>query len=905
MFYKSIIKQKLFKNGPIVIFIWKNEANWPVEEISDNIKNIYGYEPSLYTNGTLHYSEQIHPEDLHQVFREVKEATENIECESFTHLPYRFLDADNNYRWIKDTTVLIRNESKKVTHYVGYIIDITNEMSLLSEQKKLEESILKERNFISTIVDNANSIIAVIDSNGVMIKINPYGANFVGYTPEEIKSEPYFWARFVPESVRGKVRDIITNANNGTIIKSFQNAWISKDGVERIFEWSNTLVKKDDGSMDYIATIGIDITEKKEIEKNIIKAKEDAENANKAKSQFLANMSHEIRTPLNGIIGLTDLTLKSDLNSTQKDYLQKVQRSSKALLNVINDILDYSKIEAGKLSIEETDFNLESILINVGDLFGYKAQEKGIEIYFNINQDIPSNLIGDPLRITQILNNLVGNAIKFTTGGEIEVNIYPLNIKNKNIELLFSVKDNGIGISKEQQERLFKPFSQVDASSTRKYGGTGLGLTISKQLVELMGGSIWLESDIGRGSKFSFTIKLRYTKSINSLKLKVNNLKGKKFLLLDEQESERKIISDIFKSWKLDLILSNSSFLAIELCKINSFDYIFVDSAFIKREGLSIISDLATILPNAKIVLIVNTFTKDSILSKLKEDGVKIESLLSKPFTPSTLFDSINNLHLSIDEPEFQNDVKIIANGKILLVEDNEINQIVARENLKNFGFDVVIANNGLEAVERAEKESFDAILMDLQMPILDGFEATRRIREFDKKTPIIALSAAVMQRDREMTKEAGMNEHISKPIDIEELENILCKYLTCKKISNPPKEYKKTEKFDDIIDIEALIDRVGDKELAYDVLIEFVKQYRDINIKLDAYSVGGEEFNKLVHSLKGVSGTLSLIRIYNIAFAINQSNDIELKRELLPKLQAEIEVAIDMIDSEIVKFRI
>lgn len=1018
LLYTDLINYELFKNGPVVIFVWKNEEGWPVEFVSENIEKIYGYQPSLYINQKLKYIEQIHPENLKKVTQEIIDASNDSTSVSFAHEPYQYLDAYGNYRWVKDTTNIIKDENNTITHFVGFIIDITQE---IQTQKKIEQ----QQIMFKTIFDTIPIGITISDKDGNIIDANKASQQILGLTKEEyltkqidskswniIKEDGSFIHEDEYTSVKalhnqtsyseeiagvichdGKVNWLsvsasyledpkygvvvayaninefkkaqqelietrnhiektkstllnmlqlspisvrITDADGDNILfanhayrtllqmekdeilsKSPQNYYVNKDEYNKIIEniknniiiydklielkiknetvwvlasympiefegesgvlgWfydiTEQIKQKDeletmfhlskDGvaildlesnfldfnesylemtgfSYDELLTkscIGLsveedkirateaiaytmehgfitnfeksyivkdgsivtismsialmpdkkrffisakDITAKKRIERELIIRKEQAELANKAKSDFLANMSHEIRTPLNGVIGLTDLILKTDLSMEQKEYLTKAQKSSYALLNILNDILDYSKIEAGKLDIEEIPFSIKALFVNIIDLFDYKANEKGITLAPNIDKLIPDMLVGDPHRLTQILNNIVGNAVKFTPSGIILLSVDLVYKDSKIVQLHFYVEDTGIGITQEQQNRLFNPFAQADASNTRKYGGTGLGLMISKQLVELMGGSIELLSEFGEGSRFSFDLIFQYIEQTEQL-------------------------TSLFEEVKID-----------------------------------------------------NT---------------------------------------------------VILNKKVLLVEDNEINQIVAKENLQSFGLLVKIANNGKEAVEMCLNEDFDIILMDLQMPVMDGFEATQKIREFNTKIPIIALSAAVMQQDRELTKQVGMNAHISKPINMEELEKLLISYLGADVVVEKKEDivasYTQHHEHTliDGIDINTLMNQLKNIEKIPEILQMFVDEYSDFGDKLQKAEVGSQIFKELMHNMKGLSGNLSFTYVYPLAAKIYTSHNIMEQTMLVPKLLEEVELVIETIKKKFPK---
>ena len=525
-----------------------------------------------------------------------------------------------------------------------------------------------------------------------------------------------------------------------------------------------------------------------------------AEAANEAKSEFLANMSHEIRTPMNGIIGLLNLVLKTDLNSKQHDYLDKIKFSADSLLGIINDILDFSKVEAGKLELESIDFNIEEVFNNVSNVLNIKAESKNIELLFKISEQVPFFLRGDPYRLGQVLLNLVNNAIKFTTSGKIVVTSKLLPIEKddefNHVRLLFSVKDTGIGMSKEKIQTLFDPFTQEDSSITRKYGGTGLGLSISKKLVEIMNGEISVESEPGVGSTFSFSAK--FINSKNNLKRKLtppNDLIGMKILVVDDNSTSREIIEDALLSFSFNVTQVSSGEEAIEEIinanKKNPFQLILMDW---KMPGLNGVETTKKIKKHPDIlikntILMITAYNSDDIKKEALIAGV--DAFLVKPINPSILFNTImevmNKSEYLVDSsytlPKTKElpDLKYIRGARILLVEDNEINQEVTTDTLEREGFYVTVANNGEEALDAVKTKEFDIILMDLQMPKMDGYTATRHIRKMETKIkdiPIIAMTAHAMKEEKKKCFDTGMNDHIAKPFEQEVLFSTLYKWI-------------------------------------------------------------------------------------------------------------------------------
>lgn len=751
---------------------------------------------------------------------------------------------------------------------------------MLARLEELNAELRCEKEKAETYLNLVNVIIVALDRNGMIILLNRRGRELLVADSENPIGQDWF-ANFVPAERRSADYECFSQLLAGALAENeyFESEVVTRNGEVLPVAWHNTVLRDRTGAIIGTLSAGEDITARRAAQEALEAARRAAEDASRAKSEFLANMSHEIRTPLNAIVGMTSLLLDSELTAEQRHDLEIIRNASDTLLTLINDILDFSKIEARQLKLEHTVFDLTKLIDRQVATFALAAHKKGLELICDIHPDVPTVVAGDPTRLGQVVTNLLGNAVKFTEQGEVVLTVEPVSAgeSSDRVRLHFSVRDTGIGLSPDQIERIFQPFVQADGSTTRKYGGTGLGLSISRKLVEMMNGEIWAEGEPGKGSCFHFTVELTRAESVPEAKtVPAVNLQATRVLVIDDNETNRLILQRLLKSWGMTVVSAETGQSGIRLLRSAQasgapFSLVILDYHMPGMNGLETAAVIRadTALAPVRIILLSSA---DVPSLQARRAELKIDAALVKPVTPSTLLDAligVENTPLLSSKP-----VTVAVNTqqplRILLAEDNLVNQQVALRMLQRLGHSVAVAANGKEALELLKQERFDIVLMDVQMPELDGISATRQIRQREQGTgqqlPIIALTAHAMTGDRERFLSAGMSDYLAKPIRPEELTQMIEKWRPRR--DSPPSALP-------VYDRQDFLTRLaGDEALAAELIATFLNDAarRSAEIAQAAAANDWEQLRRAAHTVKGAAASVAARRIAAVAAELEQA---------------------------------
>ncbi|MEO5377187.1 MAG: response regulator [Magnetococcus sp. DMHC-6] len=777
----------------------------------------------------------------------------------------------------------------------------------LLANRQAQESLKESEHRFRVVTDSVTEAIIALDVDGRITFWNHGSRKIFGYKKSEILGKQV-WG-LIPErfhaAYRMEFENFIKKEKKHQNEAIFECVGLDKNGGEFLLELSiNTWIE---GGQNYFVSVLRDITKRKQVEEKMTRQAtqllEMEKSASRAKSDFVANLSHEIRTPMNAILCLTDLALRSGVDSSSREYLLKIDNASQSLMGCLNDILDFSKIEAGKLELYPVLFDPAELFKKLADMFGGQAADKGLELVFVLPESYFQTLFGDAKRLEQVLINLLRNAIKFTSQGNVIVRAHDVHKQVGSVQLHFSVEDTGIGIDAEHVGKLFVPFAQVDASISLKYGGTGLGLNICKQLVHLMGGEIWAESVLGQGSIFHFTVTFEYHSQSRKALIVPESLRQIKILVADDHELTREMMEEMLKGFGFEAYTVDSGEEALkELLSAHMlgfrYDLLFLDWRMAGMDGIETAKALRqkfadqSALDVAPKIILLTAFGKNTIQKSAEQSG--IDMLVHKPVTRIHLFNAIlevfgfsshKNLTDTHTEIAVLNEeleaARKIGGARVLLAEDNFINQQVARELLERVGVQVEIVENGQEALNRLEHATFDVVLMDVQMPIMDGYTATRQIRSQAKfkNLPIIAMTAHIMESAREASLAAGMNDYIAKPIDIKRLYSVLSQCICLDEDKPAVQSFSQAEpdylpESLDGVDIKSAMARFAGSQKFYKSMLLRFKEYANIGDKIQAALKNRDvdTARNFAHMITGIAGNLSAIYLQQAAHELEMA---------------------------------
>ena len=892
-----------------------NEVRW-----SDEYFRIFGLQPEACTASFETYLSHVHPDDRSLVDNKIETGHRDHLFPSYAH---RIIRPDGTVRTIQMNAKPVIDETGRLVRIFGTAQDIT-------ERRQVEEQLRESEEKYRTILEKIEDGYFEVDLNGAYVFVNDSFCRITGRSPTELLGVSYkkFFGPQLIELLRNTYGNIY---KTGEPLKGFEYEVTKADGAKVFVEESVSLKRDAEGRAIGFMGIRRDCTERRQMALELVAARDAALESTRLKSEFLANMSHEIRTPMNGVIGMTGLLLDTELTAEQRDYTETINSSADALMTVINDILDFSKIEAGKLHFEELDFDLFPAVEGAVDLLAERAHAKGLEIASVIEGDVPVNLRGDAGRLRQVLTNLIGNAVKFTEAGEVVMRVTQEHETEDRAVLRFAVSDTGIGIAAEAQHRLFHAFMQADGSTTRKYGGTGLGLAISKQLVELMGGQIGVQSTPGAGSTFWFTASFDKQRAGQALiQTARGGLENTRVLVVDDNLTNRRIVEHQLASWGMQSTSVGSGAEALIVLRRRAaqgvgFDLAILDMQMPEMDGLTLARAIKSDpLISATRLLMLSSLGQISDAEAQREAG--IERCLTKPVKQSQLFDSLvtlldqNTEALVLDaeiDPErsaaqtaARHRSAHVKNLRILLAEDNAVNQRVALSQLQKLGYETDVVVDGLAALEALAATDYPIVVMDCQMPGMDGYEATAEIRRREagtaKHTVIIAMTAHALQGERERCLAAGMDDYLSKPVKLPELSTILEHWeaiLSQTPLSEQPR-HSTLETAAEVIDLSVLdsfrdLQQEGSPSLIEELvdlyLTDAETRLSDLQTALNQQDIAAAE--RVAHSLKGSSNNLGVRRMAALC--------AELESQLRRQSIAGAEATLVQLQSEFERVRL
>ncbi len=795
----------------------------------------------------------------------------------------------------------------------------TGELQMeIVERRKAEQALWESEQLYAQIALNASDVLYVVHTDNGQVDWFGQIDKVLGYDEGEFARSLETWNRSMHPDDRERVSAAYREAHHSGRTFTEEYRISRKDGSYVYWSDRGRPIYNHKGQVIKFIGACTDITERKQREEELRKAKEGAEAANLAKSQFLANMSHEIRTPMNGIIGMTSLALDTELTGEQRGLINTVRESADTLLALINDILDFSKIEAGKLTLEPVDFDLRGNLEDALLAVALRAHQKGLELACHLPPDVPDALVGDPGRLRQVVLNLVGNAIKFTSRGEVVLDVRMHSRDEDGVTLHFTVSDTGIGIPREKQQMIFEAFTQADSSTTRNYGGTGLGLTISSQLVGLMGGTIWVESEVGQGSQFQFTARfeLQENPALRTVQTHLT-LKDLPALVVDDNAVNRRILEEFLRKWEMQPVLVDGGGAALaEMERAaavgRSYPLVLLDAMMPQVDGFALARKIkeSPHLANA-VIMMLSSADQVQDSARCRELGIAV--YLTKPVRQSELLDAIMSalgsarLPATPAAPTVAEAVRKSSRPlRVLLAEDNPVNQRLAVRIMEKWGHSVAVAGNGRKALEAWEKDTFDLILMDVQMPEMSGLEATVAIREREKtstgRIPIIAMTAHAMEGDREKCLAAGMDQYITKPIDQKRLFEVVESFCAARPLSehlimNEPNQ-------DLSFDPGAALRRVdGDRQLLKEVAGLFFEDTPRLLAEVrNAIQRGdGKALERSAHTLKGSVSNFGARAASEAALSLEQmgrNGDFAKADEVFIQLERQVALLIPALEA-------